>query len=131
MQHQKDALNATFYIIFDGLDEEETEQGKPFSGLVDQVLRNADEHAQLKIRIFIAGRASGLDPLQHGMDSNLLEIDLAASSQVGRSLPNEDDILLFAEDRLSKLSAFDEPLTADMAELKKKIKLTLARGVRG
>lgn len=125
------SLTATFYIVLDGLDESEAEQGKPLARIVDQLLGPAKEGARLAIRLFVAGRPAGLEALQKQVDIRLPEIDLTSSTEADVSALNEDDLLLFAEDRLNEISIFQEPMSLERRDLKERVKTTLTRGAHG
>jgi hypothetical protein len=65
------------------------------------------------------------------MEQKPLEISLAPAEKEGQPALNHNDILRFAEEKLNDISFYRGALEADDRDLKERIKVTLARGVRG
>ncbi|CAK1360558.1 unnamed protein product [Cercospora beticola] len=124
-------LDATFYIVLDGIDEAESEAGKPLASIITQIM-NPDKDAQLRVRLFFTGRASGLDALGDDVESHIPQLRIAGPADV-RSL-NEDDILLYAESRLDDMDIFaskSERNADKITELKERARIDLGTGVKG
>jgi hypothetical protein len=79
----------------------------------------------------VTGRSAGLSSLVREMEQKPPEINLAPSESLDENALNHDDILLYAEQRLSEISFYRGTLESDDRALKDRVKTTLARGVRG
>ncbi|KAF7192420.1 hypothetical protein HII31_06452 [Pseudocercospora fuligena] len=124
-------LEATVFIILDGIDEVESEPGKPLAGILRQV-RDLEQDAQMRIRVLLTGRPTGLDALKDDVGGYLPEIDIAAPGR--QSSLNEEDILAYAQYRLDNMTTFhskDEKMIERVQDLKERAKRELAAGVYG
>ncbi|KAF2167934.1 hypothetical protein M409DRAFT_22079 [Zasmidium cellare ATCC 36951] len=122
------ALEGTFFILLDGFDEGEKETGKPLADIIGQIM-SAEEGSMLKIRLFITGRPAGLDSLADDVESAIPEIRIAPPQGEQSSL-NEEDIMLYAEERLDDMDIFKDD-DDEVAELKERAKTELGEGVQG
>ena len=120
-------MDATLYIILDGVDEVDKGPGKPLVDLVNQIRSASDKIPQLKIRILVSGTPEILDPLFDSLEPTLLEVNLKATPQTGETSVNEEDLLLYVEDRLKRT----DRLQKVDGQLKERIKKELASGARG
>ena len=77
--------------MLDGLDEEETEPGKPFAHIVDDLLSAEPEGSQLHVRFLLSGRIAGLRPLQDSIGNTIPTISLT-STQSDEPSSNEQDV---------------------------------------
>ncbi|KAK4495710.1 hypothetical protein PRZ48_012978 [Zasmidium cellare] len=122
------ALEGTFFILLDGFDEAEVETGKPLANIISQIL-SAEEGSLLKIRLFITGRPAGLDSLADDVETAIPEIRIAPPQGEQSSL-NEEDIMLYAEERLNDMDIFKDD-DEEVKELKERAKTELGEGVQG
>ncbi|KAF2209646.1 hypothetical protein CERZMDRAFT_70123 [Cercospora zeae-maydis SCOH1-5] len=124
-------LDATFYIVLDGIDEAESEAGKPLASIISQIMR-PEKDAQLRVRLFFTGRPSGLDALGDDVESHIPQLKIAGPADM-KSL-NEDDILLYAQSRLDDMDIFankSERNADKIIELKERARIDLGTGVKG
>ncbi|GIZ45940.1 hypothetical protein CKM354_000908600 [Cercospora kikuchii] len=124
-------LDATFYIVLDGIDETESEAGKPLASIITQIMQ-PEKDALLRVRLFLTGRASGLDALSDDVESHIPQIKIAG--QADQKSLNEDDILLYAESRLDDMDIFtnkSERNADKIVELKERARTELGTGVKG
>lgn len=122
-------LDATFYFIVDGIDEPESETGKPLAGILNEII-SPDPSSLLKIRLFFTGRPGGFEAMNIDIDPAKPIPEINIQPKDDKAALNEDDIFLFAQDRLDNMKIFNDQ-DADVADLKARAKLELGQGVRG
>lgn len=123
-------LSATFFIIIDGVDDQERGNERPLRSIIDQVM-SADKAASLKIRLLITGRPIGLDALKDPMIQSKSEpIPSVVIAPVGAAPQNQDDILLHAQKRLDEMPIFQVD-DESRRRLKARAIQELSNGVKG
>ena len=124
-------MQGTFFIILDGVDDLDKETSSPLVDIIQQIQSNEDSDAQLSIRMFLTGIPSVLDAFKEDIDLAYPEIDLTTSPNTDQSFVNEDDLLLYTEDRLNRMDRFQDADNQELVELKGRIKAKLSEGARG
>jgi hypothetical protein len=118
-------LDGTFFIVLDGIDksESDSESGSPLASIIREVM-NPAESSGLKIRLLVTGRQDAFSVLDRSDDVALPMISISKKD----SSLNENDLKLFAEERLKDMEVFrDDALSA----LKEKAIIELVKGAKG
>jgi hypothetical protein len=124
------SLNATFFIVIDGVDEKEKEGERPLKSVMDQIM-TADNAASLKIRLLITGRPDGLDVLKVlGPGSETVPVPSIIIAPEGMFPRNQEDILLHAQKRLDEMPRFNNNDKGRLL-LKDRAREEFTRGVKG
>lgn len=118
-------LDGTFFIVLDGIDksESDSESGSPLASIIREVM-NPAESSGLKVRLLVTGRQDAFSVLDRSDDVALPMISISKKD----SSLNENDLKLFAEERLKDMEVFrDDALSA----LKEKAIIELVKGAKG
>ncbi|KAI9855693.1 MAG: hypothetical protein M1813_009655 [Trichoglossum hirsutum] len=113
--------DATFFILLDGIDEDDTIPGKPLLQILSDISSMATGQGQLRIRVLLTGRPKPLKRIRREVGTSMLTIKLGAK--------NEDDILKYVNarmDRMEILKRSDQP-----EKLKGGIRVALTEGAQG
>ena len=126
-------MSATFIIVNNGVDEVETEAGRPLVGQVNDLISANDpaNGARLNVRIFVSGRPEGLKALQEAITYAILEVNLSSPTQTDCPALNEEGIMLYTEAKLNDMAVFRASGDDEVLDLKDRIKIYLGSGLRG
>jgi hypothetical protein len=118
-------LEGTFFIVLDGIDksESDSESGSPLASIIREVM-NPAESSGLKVRLLVTGRQDAFSVLDRSDDVVLPMISISKKD----SSLNENDLRLFAEERLKDMEVFRD---AALSELKEKAIVELVKGAKG
>jgi hypothetical protein len=118
-------LDGTFFIVLDGIDKSEfdSESGSPLVSIIREVM-NPVEPSGLKVRLLVTGRQDAFSFLDR---SDVVAPPMINVSKQDSSL-NENDLKLFAEERLNDMEVFRDEALSD---LKKRAIIELVKGAKG
>ncbi|KAK3718641.1 hypothetical protein LTR37_004858 [Vermiconidia calcicola] len=123
-------VDATLFVVLDGLDELDSEPGKPLLSIINQIrpgtTSSVERTTSLGVRLFITGAPEVLDPLRNSIEPSLPEINLEPAAE-REAYVNEADLVLYIEDRINRTERLQQLDDA----LKERIKKELAKGARG
>jgi hypothetical protein len=116
-------IDAMFFIVLDGIDDAETESGKPLLEMFRDVLLIADEKRPLSIRLFVTGRPKAFAEIQKASNISIPSIHLGVR--------NEDDILKYVDARMDSMDILKKSDQDDIRELRSRIRTDLTEGAQG
>lgn len=123
-------MNATFYIVLDGLNQLESEPSHPLAQILDRMMASIDQPL-LQIRAFVTGQPASMSGILRAMEQRPLEVNLSPSESIEQDALNHDDILLYAEAGLKDIPFYRQTQESENRTMKDRVKQTLALGVRG
>ena len=122
------SVEATFYIILDGVDD--ANEGKDVQDLWNVLKQinqmSEDKSSRLVLRAFVSGTRDALNAIPQDLTA-LPPIDLEPDPQTNEPAANQADLELFVADRVEST----QRLLGLDTELKDRIRRELARGARG
>lgn len=96
-------IDATFFILLDGIDEAETEPGRPpLVQILHNVISKVGRRAQLCIRLFLTGRSKAFEEIGRDGEISILRIGLGTR--------NEDKYVNVRMDNIDILKKADQPV---------------------
>lgn len=116
-------MDATFFIVLDGIDEAETEHRKPLLQIIRDVSSMANQTGQLNIRLFLTGRPKAFEEIANSVSILIPKIGLGTR--------NRDDILKYVDTRMDTMDILKKSDQAVIAKLRTRIRETLTQGARG
>jgi hypothetical protein len=119
-------LDGTFFVVLDGIDISDSESDRPLASVIREVM-NPAESSGLKVRLLVTGRQDALGALTPPDAAAPLVINIWRYDYVlkrHRAL-NENDLKLFAEERLEDMEIFGDDA------LKKRTITELVKGAKG
>jgi hypothetical protein len=116
-------IDATFYVVLDGIDETETEAGNPLLQIMQEVSQMWREGRRLSLRFFVTGRPKIFSELESRPDIALSTIELGQR--------NKEDVLKFIDMRMDGMETMKNTESADIKELRERIRDSLFEGARG
>jgi hypothetical protein len=116
-------IDATFYVFLDGIDEAETEAGNPLIQIMQEVSQMWREGRRLSLRFFVTGRPKIFSDLESRPNIALSTIELGQR--------NGEDILKFIDMRMDGMETMKNTESADIRELRARIRDKLSEGAQG
>lgn len=117
--------------MLDGIDELEADSIRVLVDIIIQIRLTESSTLPLTVRIFLAGTEAALDPMKTDHELSFPEINLNPPTLPDEALLNESDLILYTEERLSRMGWFLDAANQELSDLKDRIKAELSRGARG
>ncbi|KAM5491983.1 hypothetical protein MaudMau93_001732 [Microsporum audouinii] len=114
--------NAVFYIVLDGIEELDTEIGKPLVEVFRDISLMANE-GMMTVRLFITGRPTIFAEAETAPGVSLSTIELGTR--------NKEDIEIFIEMRMDNMEVLKNKEKQEIKELRSLVKTGLANGSQG
>lgn len=124
-------VNNTFYIVIDGIDEPESEEGLPLATIIQGLAAEQRTAAQLQVRFFISGRPAAIQKIEERANVSIPEVSLGTKPGAGDMPVNEADIIQFITSRLKHMDIFQTTANEEVTSLQQRIPGELAAGVKG
>lgn len=123
--------NSTFFVVLDGVDEPESEEGRPLATIIQELMSEKPTENQLQVRFFVSGRPLEIQKIEERSSISIPEVSLG--SKPGSSDPpiNEADIVEFIASRLRNMDIFQTSANEEVSDLQDRIPSVLAAGVKG
>lgn len=118
-------LEGTLYVVIDGINGPDPEEGQPVAALVANLMSEAAADSSFEVRVLLSGRPEGLRYLHDTLDPQPPSINLTSSRPTA---PNHSDIDLYTRQRLEEMAKFRDPAFEDV---KIDIREALVEGVKG
>jgi hypothetical protein len=124
-------LNNTFFVILDGIDEPESEEGRPLATIIQELMSTKPKDNQLQVRFFISGRPAEIQKIEERAAISMPEVSLGSRPGSGDAPINEADIVQFITWRLKNMDIFQTSANEEVSTLQGRIPSVLAAGVKG
>lgn len=126
-----DKIDNTFFVILDGIDEPESEEGRPLTTLIQDLMSQKPTDGQLQVRFFVSGRPSEIQKLEERSSVSIPELSLGSKPGSNDAPINETDIVQFITSRLKNMDIFQTSAKEEVSALQDRIPVVLATGVKG
>ncbi|EFR01479.1 hypothetical protein MGYG_04487 [Nannizzia gypsea CBS 118893] len=115
--------NAVFYIVLDGIEELDSEIGKPLVEVFRDISAMANEKSMMTVRLFITGRPTIFSEAETASGVSLSTIELG--------IRNKEDIEKFIEMRMDNMEILKNKEKPEIMELRDLVKTGLGKGTQG
>ncbi|GBF61138.1 hypothetical protein TMEN_3608 [Trichophyton mentagrophytes] len=115
--------NAVFYIVLDGIEELDSEIGKPLVEVFRDISAMANEKSMMAVRLFITGRPTIFSEAETAPGVSLSTIELG--------IRNKEDIEKYIEMRMDNMEILKNKEKPEIIEIRDLIKTGLGKGTQG
>lgn len=123
--------NNTFFVVLDGIDEPESEEGQPLTSIIQDIMSQKPKESQLQVRFFISGRPAEIRKIEERTKVSMPEVSLGSKPGNSDVPINEADITQFIQSRLKNMDIFQTSANEEVSALQNRIPEVLAAGVKG